>query len=284
MMSRPRSWNGNAISRKVEWLFWVETSPYWFSSPEQKSLYHGCWKRHIPLGEKLGLNASARRTESPDQKTDALPYILESSSLDSSGIVHSVAALLRRHTAINIADLETNTVPAPWDRRPAVQYACTTLHPPYRLNSNPAPRRWKAWKTSRTWTCASTPPAAPPPTPDPRTRYGRRIPRGTDAASRAARTPHPARHGCRVALKTAEFAMRTPPARTPRLTPRRQLSYIYIVPRSGVPPVSTGTIRGVGCRWSAVLLTYGKNFNCQQRQLRSQLRKQPERGNRLRRS
>ncbi|MFA6508483.1 MAG: ACT domain-containing protein [Treponemataceae bacterium] len=69
------------------------------------------------IGEKLGLAASARRTESPDQKLDALPYILESSSLDTNGIVNSVAAVLRRYN-INIADLETDTNPAPWTGAP----------------------------------------------------------------------------------------------------------------------------------------------------------------------
>jgi glycine cleavage system transcriptional repressor len=69
------------------------------------------------IGLKLGLSASARRTEGPAQKAEDLPYILESSSLDTSGIVHSVAAVLRRY-GINIADLETETVPAPWTGAP----------------------------------------------------------------------------------------------------------------------------------------------------------------------
>lgn len=69
------------------------------------------------IGKKLGLTATARRTEGPDLKADALPYILESSSLDTNGIVHSVAAVLRRY-GINIADLETETSPAPWTGAP----------------------------------------------------------------------------------------------------------------------------------------------------------------------
>ena len=69
------------------------------------------------IGRGLGLSASAKRTESPAQKAEYLPYVLESSSLDTSGIVHSVAAVLRRY-GINIADLETETVPAPWTGAP----------------------------------------------------------------------------------------------------------------------------------------------------------------------
>lgn len=69
------------------------------------------------LGAALGLSVSARATESPAQAPDALPYILESSSLDTHGIVHAVAAVLRRH-GVNIADMETDTVPAPWTGAP----------------------------------------------------------------------------------------------------------------------------------------------------------------------
>lgn len=69
------------------------------------------------IGEALGLSASARRTATPIQAEEALPYILESSSLDTNGIVHSVSAVLRRH-GINIADLESDTVPAPWTGAP----------------------------------------------------------------------------------------------------------------------------------------------------------------------
>jgi len=69
------------------------------------------------IGGALGLAASAKRTETPAQMADALPYVLESSSLDTHGIVHAIAATLRRY-GINIADLETETVPAPWTGAP----------------------------------------------------------------------------------------------------------------------------------------------------------------------
>jgi len=69
------------------------------------------------LGAKLGLVANARRTADPAPVIDALPYLLESSSLDNPGIVHSVAAVLRHH-GVNIADLETDTMPAPWTGAP----------------------------------------------------------------------------------------------------------------------------------------------------------------------
>ncbi len=69
------------------------------------------------IGTALTLAVSARKTGEPARSEEALPYVLESSSLDASGIVHSVAAVLRRH-GVNIADMETETVPAPWTGAP----------------------------------------------------------------------------------------------------------------------------------------------------------------------
>ena len=43
--------------------------------------------------------------------------MIESVSLDTPGIVHSITSLLRRHS-INIEDLETDTTAAPWTGAP----------------------------------------------------------------------------------------------------------------------------------------------------------------------
>lgn len=69
------------------------------------------------MERSLQLTISAKETSAPTASLGCLPYFLESSSLDSEGIVHAVTAVLRRYS-VNIADLETETVPAPWTGAP----------------------------------------------------------------------------------------------------------------------------------------------------------------------
>lgn len=45
------------------------------------------------------------------------PYLLETVSLDTPGIVHTVTAALRKH-GVNIESFETDTAPAPWTGAP----------------------------------------------------------------------------------------------------------------------------------------------------------------------
>ena len=66
---------------------------------------------------KLVLAVQARTTSAPTETVDALPYLLESASFDTPGIVHSITAVLRR-TGVNIASMETDTSPAPWTGAP----------------------------------------------------------------------------------------------------------------------------------------------------------------------
>ncbi|HCM27469.1 MAG: hypothetical protein A2Z99_20790 [Treponema sp. GWB1_62_6] len=80
------------------------------------------------VGSRLGLVATARRTRAPETSGDALPYLLESASLDTPGIVRSVAAVLRR-SGVNIADLETDTAPAPWTGAPMFTMRARLLVP-----------------------------------------------------------------------------------------------------------------------------------------------------------
>jgi glycine cleavage system transcriptional repressor len=70
-----------------------------------------------PRGESLGLHITMKETAPPQPAPDSRPYLLESVSLDTPGIVHSITSLLRRH-GINIDDLETDTTPAPWTGAP----------------------------------------------------------------------------------------------------------------------------------------------------------------------
>jgi glycine cleavage system transcriptional repressor len=68
-------------------------------------------------GTELGLSIGAKETVPPKTDPQARPYLLESVSLDTPGIVHSVTTLLRKY-GVNIEDLETETTPAPWTGAP----------------------------------------------------------------------------------------------------------------------------------------------------------------------
>ncbi|HTP57886.1 MAG TPA: ACT domain-containing protein [Spirochaetia bacterium] len=72
------------------------------------------------FGEKLGLRIGCHSTREPQPERGGRPYLLKAVSLDTPGIVHAVTAVIRRHS-INIEDLETETVPAPWTGAPMFQ-------------------------------------------------------------------------------------------------------------------------------------------------------------------
>lgn len=63
-----------------------------------------------------GLTVAVRATAGPS-KPQGLPYIIETVSLDTPGIVHAVTAVLRRHS-INIDELESLTEAAPLSGAP----------------------------------------------------------------------------------------------------------------------------------------------------------------------
>lgn len=67
-------------------------------------------------GVRLGLHAQCRSTREPRSEAGR-PYLLETVSLDTPGIVHTVTAVLRKH-GVNIESLETDTAPAPWTGAP----------------------------------------------------------------------------------------------------------------------------------------------------------------------
>jgi glycine cleavage system transcriptional repressor len=66
--------------------------------------------------ESAGLSASSKRTERP-ARAEGRPFLVETVSIDTPGIVHSVTAVLRRQGA-NIEELETDTSGAPWTGAP----------------------------------------------------------------------------------------------------------------------------------------------------------------------
>ncbi len=69
------------------------------------------------LGASVGLSIELKSTEPPHPNAEGRPYMLESISLDTPGIVHAVTTILRRE-GINIEDLETETAAAPWTGAP----------------------------------------------------------------------------------------------------------------------------------------------------------------------
>jgi glycine cleavage system transcriptional repressor len=74
----------------------------------------------------LGLRLELKPTRKPEAKQDGRPYILETVSLDTAGIVLSVTAVLKAH-GINIEELETLTQPAPWTGAPMFRMRATII-------------------------------------------------------------------------------------------------------------------------------------------------------------
>jgi glycine cleavage system transcriptional repressor len=70
-----------------------------------------------PIAAKLDLHISMKPTVEPKTRPQMRPYMIESVSLDTPGIVHAITALLRRH-GINIENMETDTTAAPWTGAP----------------------------------------------------------------------------------------------------------------------------------------------------------------------
>jgi glycine cleavage system transcriptional repressor len=69
------------------------------------------------IAKDMGLHISMKPTVAPKTNPQMRPYMIESVSLDTPGIVHAITTLLRRH-GINIENLETDTTAAPWTGAP----------------------------------------------------------------------------------------------------------------------------------------------------------------------
>ena len=74
-------------------------------------------KESKQIAEKLDLHISMKPTVEPKTHPPMRPYMIESVSLDTPGIVHAITALLRRNQ-INIENMETDTTAAPWTGAP----------------------------------------------------------------------------------------------------------------------------------------------------------------------
>jgi glycine cleavage system transcriptional repressor len=69
------------------------------------------------FGSELGLTVSAARTVGHREDPSGRPYRIETTSLDTPGIVHAITGLLRE-SGINIEDMETETARAPFTGAP----------------------------------------------------------------------------------------------------------------------------------------------------------------------
>jgi glycine cleavage system transcriptional repressor len=78
------------------------------------------------LEPDLALRLALKRTSRPRTAAQGRPYRLETVSLDTPGIVQAVTALLKRHR-INIEELETETLPAPWTGAPMFRLHATLI-------------------------------------------------------------------------------------------------------------------------------------------------------------
>jgi glycine cleavage system transcriptional repressor len=63
------------------------------------------------------MNVSAQKTVQHSEDATGRPYLIESTSLDTPGIVHAITSLLRENS-INIDDMETETSRAPFTGAP----------------------------------------------------------------------------------------------------------------------------------------------------------------------
>jgi glycine cleavage system transcriptional repressor len=68
-------------------------------------------------GDLKDFTVDVIRTKEPPTSRLGVPYVIETVSLDSPGIVHAVTALLAREN-ISVEELETETTPAPFTGSP----------------------------------------------------------------------------------------------------------------------------------------------------------------------
>jgi glycine cleavage system transcriptional repressor len=68
-------------------------------------------------GKQRDLHISVKLTKAPVRDEEGKPYLIECSSLDTPGIVHTLSSVLHRFN-INIQDLEADTLAAPWTGAP----------------------------------------------------------------------------------------------------------------------------------------------------------------------
>mgnify|MGYP005850567053 CR=1 FL=1 len=80
-------------------------------------------------GNELELAFSFKPTRGPSAAPEGMPYLIETVSQDTPGIVHSVTAVLHKY-GVNIEDMETETTPAPWTGAPLFHMRTRVILPP----------------------------------------------------------------------------------------------------------------------------------------------------------
>lgn len=70
-----------------------------------------------PIGQKLGLSLTVRKTKQPSPALGGRPYSLESVSLDAPGILHAITSIFKEN-AVAIEEVTTVTSPAPMTGAP----------------------------------------------------------------------------------------------------------------------------------------------------------------------
>lgn len=78
--------------------------------------------------ESEGFDVTLRYTKDPEQRAHRLPYRLRAVSLDHPGIVESLSETVRGHGG-NVADGETELVPAPLTGAPLFRFVARILLP-----------------------------------------------------------------------------------------------------------------------------------------------------------
>ena len=78
--------------------------------------------------QELGIRLDAAETTAPHASAGGRPYIVESVSLDSPGIVHAVTREIRS-MGISIEDLETSSSAAPWTGAPVFRMRARVILP-----------------------------------------------------------------------------------------------------------------------------------------------------------
>lgn len=66
-----------------------------------------------PMERQLDIQLIIKDTPVAPRRVPGRPYIIESFSMDAPGIVHSITRVLKQYE-INIEEMETDSVPAPW--------------------------------------------------------------------------------------------------------------------------------------------------------------------------
>lgn len=86
-------------------------------------------KAQDELSKKLNMHIEIRETRVADSVHVGLPYIVESVSMDTPGIVYSLTSILTLYK-VNVEDLETSTTSAPWTGAPMFRMRARITIPP----------------------------------------------------------------------------------------------------------------------------------------------------------